>query len=318
MSDATCRICGGSYTERGITRHLQSCLEKHAHGAKTGTLLKVSASYDSSYWLRLVASPEATLDSLDQFLRNIWLECCGHMSEFEIGGVRYEPGGGGEGWSFSPPSRSTDGPIRRALPDGAEFSYVYDFGSSTHLEGRSYGSVPWPAELAVDSPESTSKIVVLSRNEAPVFECAVCGEPAQWLCTECQWDDEGFLCAEHARTHDCDSYMLRPVVNSPRMGVCAYDGAADERADYSALREDASEGSSRSGREVVDDLFEMPPVDADELAHRVDQADADDLLAALVDRAERGAIDHDDLGWVMAIFENLGLGDELERLQSIV
>jgi len=32
----------------------------------------------------------ATLTDLDGFLRDIWLECCGHLSAFDIGTVRYE------------------------------------------------------------------------------------------------------------------------------------------------------------------------------------------------------------------------------------
>ena len=30
-----------------------------------------------------------TLADLDDFLRAIWLECCGHLSEFTIGGTSY-------------------------------------------------------------------------------------------------------------------------------------------------------------------------------------------------------------------------------------
>ncbi len=31
----------------------------------------------------------ATLADLDDFLRGIWLECCGHLSSFDIEGVTY-------------------------------------------------------------------------------------------------------------------------------------------------------------------------------------------------------------------------------------
>ena len=31
----------------------------------------------------------APLSKLDDFLRHTWLECCGHLSAFEIGGKRY-------------------------------------------------------------------------------------------------------------------------------------------------------------------------------------------------------------------------------------
>ncbi|QDG52157.1 plasmid pRiA4b ORF-3 family protein [Persicimonas caeni] len=315
MSDATCRICGKSYSERGMTRHLQSCLAKHADAKKSGVHLKVTDPYNSDYWLQLVAARDATLEGLDNLLRNVWLECCGHLSEFEIDGVRYDPCGGGDSLGFGPPVRSADVPIVRVLDDGAEFAYAYDFGSTTHLEGRSYGAAPWPADLAVESPESVRRIIVLARNEAPVFECTVCGKPAAWVCTECQWEAEGFLCQEHARTHECGTSWLLPVVNSPRMGVCDYSGPSDAMASEGWEREDEP---TRSGREVVDELFEEPPVDEAELAYRIGQADADELLAALVDRAERGDIGRGERAWVMAIFGDLGLGDQLERLQKVV
>lgn len=42
------------------------------------------------YWLYLEMPARATLTDLDGFLRDIWLECCGHLSAFDIGTVRYE------------------------------------------------------------------------------------------------------------------------------------------------------------------------------------------------------------------------------------
>src|SRR5438045_3051287 len=42
-----------------------------------------------AYWLHLEAGPTATLEDLDLYLRRIWLECCGHLSAFQINGVRY-------------------------------------------------------------------------------------------------------------------------------------------------------------------------------------------------------------------------------------
>ena len=32
----------------------------------------------------------ATLEDLDSFLRDIWLECCGHLSAFNIYGTNYD------------------------------------------------------------------------------------------------------------------------------------------------------------------------------------------------------------------------------------
>jgi len=45
-------------------------------------ILKVESTKDKNYWLYLDISMTSTLKSLDAFLREIWLECCGHMSAF--------------------------------------------------------------------------------------------------------------------------------------------------------------------------------------------------------------------------------------------
>jgi hypothetical protein len=67
---------------------------------------------------------------------------------------------------------------------------------------------------------------LLSLNEAPVWECEVCGEDADWICTFCMYERENpFNCKLHAEDHDCEEpEMLLPVVNSPRMGMCGYEG----------------------------------------------------------------------------------------------
>ena len=52
-----------------------------------------------------------------------------------------------------------------------------------------------------------------------------CAEPAVQLCAECDADEGvAFLCNACAAQHECGEEMLRPVVNSPRMGVCGYSG----------------------------------------------------------------------------------------------
>ena len=233
MADATCRICGKTYSDRGMTRHLTSCLQKHSD-TKTGVHLRVTDTWDSTFWLQLLADAEATLSDLDLLLRNVWLECCGHLSEFEIRDTRYNPSPSSFG--FGAREESTNVPIARVLPDGESFSYTYDFGSSTYVEGNSYGAAPWPKDMEVESPESTSGIRVLSRNEMPEVHCSLCDRRAEWICADCRWHGEGLLCSRHARDHACGHDMLLPVVNSPRMGVCGYTGSRFDEVDDSVLR----------------------------------------------------------------------------------
>src|SRR6266699_6558196 len=41
------------------------------------------------YWMHLEVAVDTTLATLDRFLRETWLECCGHLSVFRIGGYNY-------------------------------------------------------------------------------------------------------------------------------------------------------------------------------------------------------------------------------------
>ena len=79
------------YSIYKVISHLNNC----TLGDKTGTkhrsfILKIKDLDVQRYWMYVKMSETATLDDLDMFLRNIWLECCGHLSEFNINGRRYE------------------------------------------------------------------------------------------------------------------------------------------------------------------------------------------------------------------------------------
>jgi hypothetical protein len=155
------------------------------------------------FWLDIAARPEAKLKDLDSLLRRVWLECCGHLSEFYG-------------------SRRDEVSIHRRIDEflgstGSRLGYVYDFGSSTELLLSHTGVVEAAAVKGVR---------VVARNEAPSWPCDVCGQPARMVCTECTTEGGGFCCETHAVEHPCGEDMLLPVVNSPRMGVCGYTGEA--------------------------------------------------------------------------------------------
>lgn len=46
-----------------------------------------------------------------------------------------------------------------------------------------------------------------------------------YICTECFWEGDGFLCEECSKTHACGEEMQLDICNSPRMGVCGYCGS---------------------------------------------------------------------------------------------
>jgi hypothetical protein len=52
--------------------------------------LRFAGNYDKAHGPGLAQVPAtASLEDLDDFLRHIWLECCGHLSRFQIGERSY-------------------------------------------------------------------------------------------------------------------------------------------------------------------------------------------------------------------------------------
>src|SRR5262245_15631286 len=89
-----CLYCGRETTRGRMTQHLEECpkrMEAIAAGdskaAATQTLYHLLAkdAWGGDFWLHLEMNGSATLKQLDNYLRAIWLECCGHLSEFSLG-----------------------------------------------------------------------------------------------------------------------------------------------------------------------------------------------------------------------------------------
>ncbi len=224
-SYGTCNLCGKRMSKAGMTRHLEACAPRHdppAMGRPARILrLRIEAAWSSWYWMDVELRHDLTLQELDGFLRLTWLECCGHLSSFYIGHDEYTvPFALGDFMDMG--QRSMDVRIGKVLGKGDRFRHIYDFGSSTEVKLRVTGERQ--GKLGDDY------LRLLSRNEPPEWECDTCGATATWICTVCMYEqDNPFYCEAHARNHDCDDpEMLLPVVNSPRMGVCAYTGALPE------------------------------------------------------------------------------------------
>lgn len=220
-----------------MARHLTACTL--AHDAKGGTpaelwRLRVQEAWGSLFWLDLEIKADARLGDLDRFLRDVWLECCGHLSAFTIGSVRYEV----EVAVYDLPVGLFDGPRPRSMHarlgevvrPGLAFRYEYDFGSTTELKLKVAG--------VRQGRIGRRSLRLLARNEPAAWQCAVCAAPATEICTWCTEELQSpFFCKEHARAHvtevhDEEEGALLPVVNSPRMGVCAYTGPEDDRYDF--------------------------------------------------------------------------------------
>ena len=212
-SNATCNLCHKEMTPRGMGRHLSSCLEKNGHtvvnqSAKSPGILHIkvdSGIPNDLYWLHLAVDRNTPLEELDSFLRDIWLEGCGHLSAFYSGSA------------FSSDEIDMSRKIGHVLAPKGFISYVYDFGSTTKL-------VIHALSEHAGKIKGNEKISLLARNPAPEFLCQGCEqEKAEFICHECLMEDcNALFCPACLQNHDCEDAMVVRVMNSPRCGVCAY------------------------------------------------------------------------------------------------
>jgi len=90
LLNGKCNLCGGIYSKAVMRKHLESCAgTKKSSGGdsarKRNTFhIVVEGAHRPEYWMHLEANADATLEDVDSFLRDTWLECCGHMSAFTI------------------------------------------------------------------------------------------------------------------------------------------------------------------------------------------------------------------------------------------
>ena len=167
QSRGKCAFCGREMTRGGLTKHLEACAEHKAAieaanqaSGKEQPLYHLVArdAWGGDYWLHLEMNGSATLKDLDRYLRAIWLECCGHLSQFSIGG-----------WSGDeiPMSRR----IERVFAPGLELTHIYDFGTESQTLVKAVGA-------RMGQPLTKHPIYLMARNNAPEAVCAVCGQPA--------------------------------------------------------------------------------------------------------------------------------------------
>jgi len=232
-----------------MARHLAICAPAHA-GPEGGPVrlfrIRTEAAGDPLYWLDVEIKADARLRDLDRFLRDVWLECCGHMSAFTISGVRYEIAAPMADWPFDPldgpRSRSMNARLSDVVVPGLVLHYEYDFGTTTALRLK--------VASARDGQIGRRQLRLLARNEPATQRCAICSASAAEICTLCLDESEDiFFCKDHARAHiagahDEDDASLLPVVNSPRMGICGYTGPRDDR--YEIRASNAQTGEDRA------------------------------------------------------------------------
>ena len=213
-----CTFCGREMTGNGMTKHLSACPKRKDalddHDKKTGKKenvyhLKVQDAWLNDFWLHLEIRSSATLGDLDSYLRTIWLECCGHLSQFSTGG-----------------SHGDEIAMNRKVSDlfhpGLELTHIYDFGDSSETLIK-------VITVREGKPMTEHPIYLMARNELPEVENCACGKPGAWLCVDCTDDEDevALLCEQHAKDNEHEEHTLMPIINSPRTGRCGYAGPAE-------------------------------------------------------------------------------------------
>jgi len=208
-SQGTCLLCRKTIKKKDAISHARECLELSGwpRGRNPSLLIAVQGHHVKSYWLLVLAHKSCTLATLDSLIRDVWVECCGHLSEFTIQGQRFTR-------SAECGEMHMEIPLSRVLSPGVQFLYEYDFGSTTTLDLQVIDTHP---ASPLESP-----LRLLARNTPPKVHCDTCGSPAEFrLCDE----EEPciHLCRRCVEASDYDPWCIEVISNSPRDGVCGYE-----------------------------------------------------------------------------------------------
>jgi hypothetical protein len=210
-SEGKCRFCKNIFSGSMMARHLMSCKERIAANKLDGgqnNVYLIKAACDP-FFVFFEINDSSTLLNVDNFLRDLWLECCGHMSAFKIGNVSYSSYPNSE---FE--DKNMNAKLSKILKPNTSFTYEYDFGTTTHLG----------LKCISQRKGNVKGLNIIARNSMPELKCESCQKPAKEICSQCFYEGDSLLCESCAKTHKCGEEMLLPLVNSPRSGMCGYTG----------------------------------------------------------------------------------------------
>ena len=99
ISKGTCVFCKAELAKNKMTQHLKFCKqrlatlatqEKQSQETKTRIFhILAEGQYNPQYWLHFEVPASASLWSLDDFLKDMWIDDLDHLSGFTINGTNY-------------------------------------------------------------------------------------------------------------------------------------------------------------------------------------------------------------------------------------
>ena len=208
-----CRRCGRTVRKNQASSHLLACL-----GPGRELLIKAEAPR-SPYFTYFTAPRGTTWQALDDALRDLWVECCDHLSAFTIGDNSFES----EVFDPGPfplsrrRHRAMNSPILRGTPVNEKIVYEYDFGTTTELV----------LIVVADGVNglASDRIKLAARNAAPTYPCEQCGKPASVMVG---WDRRTYCGTCQDALPNAEREIEWPILNSPRVGICGYTGPSLE------------------------------------------------------------------------------------------
>lgn len=201
-----CQNCKYKVSRTKAKQHIEICFSQNPLEPSQANAFYVKVQWPHKkpiYWIYLAVPFKSTLSDLDDFLRDCWLECCGHLSQFIIRQEHYTSDYEYADFPLPYSELSMKIKVNKILNPGLKFTHEYDFGTTTELLLETVGLM----KLA-----NPKKIFLLMQNEIPLFKCSTCDHQAT-LCVEAN-----YYCKKCGKDEE---YVL-PLVNSPRTGFCGY------------------------------------------------------------------------------------------------
>lgn len=213
MTYGRCANCAHVFSPDIILGHLRDCIP-NGPGKKQGWyMLQVFGSRD--HWMYLAVSSSAVLLDLDLFLREIWLECCGHNSTFIV----EQPIPNADRNKENPPVHVNHmkTSVRDIFKPGLVLDHEYGAPDVTSLRLRVL------SQHKNGGPDE--KIKLLAKNLMPEYTCNTCGNAGTEICMACIHEqDNPMYCRDCAADHREDHrHTILMACNSPRMGCIFYD-----------------------------------------------------------------------------------------------
>ncbi|KAL0480497.1 ribosomal protein mL11 [Acrasis kona] len=213
-----CRCCEEKFNGiSNVVDHVVDCSSRVSSGDEDILTILIKdnrskAVKQSKYFLVVEMDSKSDLKPLDSFIRNVWMECCYHTSEFvfekdsESRVSYYSHADQMQDHHWQPFSSIKIGDKLTKADD--RFIYSYDrqpvFGVLLKISKGSMNGKP---------------VRLLARNEPIQFKCVECKKIAGFIDPE----SHNFYC-DNCREENENTIEFDEMSNSPRVGICGYIG----------------------------------------------------------------------------------------------